>query len=700
MTTFLALLAPALLALQTPQEEPASAPQPAKAVERVALVGGRVHSMVPGEAPRTATILIEDGKIAAIEPGLELAAGTVRLDIAGKHVVPGLIDAYVNFDPDHDALYVASGVTTIRDVGGEFAQRVRERRPERRDRVPGPTLITAGALLDGDPPSSRDAVVLRDAAAAQAYLPLLFQERVDFLSVFFGVPEDAWKKTIELAHEKELQVWGPVPSATTLPAALAAGQDGFHFLDGLLPEGGMWDSSEPSDFDARIQALSAARRPLVPLFHASSQRLENQLEHEQNLKLLALLAPSYEVWWKAELSGRMGMLSGEHMSAGRRAIEAQAGVLRRLHASGVPLVPGSGAPSPWLFPGQSLHLELARWVKIGMEPADVLALATRGAAEALGIADERGTLAVGRAADLVVTAGDPTADLATLVDPEMVVVRGRVLERADLDDLLAGVAEAVRLARVELERPLEIAPPDIPQGGVVVLEGLVESESLGQRVSGERFRIARFDDGSLIYAGRVAYPRSVGGETHELTIEQLVKDDALTEVHVALRQGASVFELRGIWTAGTWRMQTQLDGRVVGSVQTASGHPACAEISSVTSLLILAQEPLGERVPVLYFHAGLESEYVNWRTELDDNGDHQIRTHVGRKALRLNELGAPELVLSQVGSGVVRTHLVSCDAFGGPGHPLPAGKRKSAAKAPAANEESLKPGGASESDGK
>ena len=192
--------------------------------------------------------------------------------------------------------------------------------------------------------------------------------------------------------------------------------------------------------------------------------------------------------------------------------------------------------------------------------------------------------------------------------------------------------------------------------------------------------------GDIYYVGVPGRPTWIVNRPDEIErvlvhSKQFVKGGELNEVHVALRQGDSVFEQRGIWTAGTWRMQTKLDGRVVGPVETVRGHPACAEVSSVTSLLVLAQEPLGERVPVLYFHAGLESEYVNWRVELDGNGDHQIRTHVGRKACRFNQLGAPELLLSQVGSGVVRTHLVSCDAFGGPGHPLPAEKRRSPAGA-------------------
>ena len=86
-------------------------------------------------------------------------------------------------------------------------------------------------------------------------------------------------------------------------------------------------------------------------------------------------------------------------------------------------------------------------------------------------------------------------------------------------------------------------------------------------------------------------------------------------------------------------------------------------------------------------HPEVQRQVAHVRTDLDRFSMLEISSLVrhgycvGRKACRFNQLGAPELLLSQVGSGVVRTHLVSCDAFGGPGHPLPAEKRRSPAGA-------------------
>ncbi len=662
----------------TPRRHPGKAPTPApRSEERVALVGGVVHTMVRGEAPRVATILIEGGRIAAVGE-LELPPGTVRRELSGQHVVPGLIDGYVNFDPEHDALYLAAGITTVRDVGGDHVVLLQEREREARERVPGPALITPGALLDGDPPASARAVVLRNAQAAEGYLPILFEEDVDFLSVFLGLPEDAWRRSIELAHEHDLQVWGPVPRAVDLARALRVGQDGFHFLDTLLPPDFDWESGELPALDERIATLARSHRPLVPLLQASALRLRNQGADEDLLKLFGLLAPSYETWWKTELTGRCEVMTEQRLETGRRVVEKQARLLERLQQAGVPLLPGSGAPQPWLFPGQALHQELAQWVSAGIPRHEVLELATRGAAEALGISGQRGTIVPGAIADLVVVEGDPSQDLARLIDPELVVIRGRVLERSDLAERLATLARDQARVREELARPVSIEPPPTPAEGVVILEGSVESELFGTRVSSERYRVARLPGDVLLYSGRVLYPPSGSEPGREMTIQQSVRAGELEQVQVTLSGGKAVLEFRGLWTANTWRMQSLLDGKLLANAKPLHEHPVCVEVSSVTALLILGQNPPGEREPVLHLHPGLEAELVAWRVELDDRGDHQIRTNLGRKAFRLNAQGALEFAMTQVGQSTLRTRLLSFDAFGGPGLPLPEGKRSSA----------------------
>src|SRR5437763_10205290 len=74
-------------------------------LDSLAITGGTVLTMVPGERPVVATVLIEDDHVVAVGPKVEIPAAARRYDASGKFVIPGLIDAFVNHDPDHDRLY-------------------------------------------------------------------------------------------------------------------------------------------------------------------------------------------------------------------------------------------------------------------------------------------------------------------------------------------------------------------------------------------------------------------------------------------------------------------------------------------------------------------------------------------------------------------------------------------------------------------
>lgn len=638
----------------------------------VALVGGTVHSMVPGEEPRVATVLVRGERIEAVAPDLELPADVERIEVTGKHVVPGLIDGMVHFDAEQDALFVASGVTAVRDVGAERVKSLVERFPEARDRTPGPALYTAGAILDGDPPASTSAVVLRDVNAVDSLLPILFEDQVDFVSIHHGLTPEVWRRVLELAHEREYRVWGPLPRGVPLDDALALHQDGIFYLDALLPAEVDWKVVQAAGLEPAIEKLKAGRTAVTPLLYPLASRF---LDQREGVELLRLLAPTYERWWLGELDTRLRRMDDAVRTVGGRVVEKQRAAVRRLHEVGVRLVPGSGAPHPWLFPGQSFHLELSEWEHAGIPPAEILRAATRGSAEAMGVTAARGAIAPGLVADLLCVAADPRETVRALREPELVVVRGRVLDRRELDEMLRALNDRLDAERAALDAPIELAAPPTPEGGAVLLEGRVVNLALGQRISEERYRVIRLENGRTLFSGRTGYPRAKEETTREMLVEQTTDDAGrLESFRVALQDGEHQLRCEGAWTAESLHLRRYLDDTSLDT-KTFDHRPACLDLASVTTLLILAQRDLDRPFPVLILHESLEPEAATWLMELDDKGDHQVRTHMGRLAFRLDELGAPELSRSAVGTGIVETRKLESNAFGGPGLPLPASKR-------------------------
>ncbi|HVS18285.1 MAG TPA: hypothetical protein VMT18_06780, partial [Planctomycetota bacterium] len=270
--------------------------------------GGTVHTQVPGEAPRAADVLVVDGRVRAVGEGLELPEGAERIDAVGLHVLPGLIDGMVHHDAEHDLLHTAAGVTVLRDHGNDPAAILGQRERGVRDARGGPWLSICGAVLDGHPPSSPNALVLADEHAAHALVPNLIAAQVDFLSVQSNLGAAAWREVLALAHaagsESErapLQVWGPRPRALSLAELLAGGQDGLVFLDGLLPEGRGWEDVGEDELESAARAAADADLRVTPMLGATARLMRHQ---DAGLEALAELGPQYTRLWRAELRAR------------------------------------------------------------------------------------------------------------------------------------------------------------------------------------------------------------------------------------------------------------------------------------------------------------------------------------------------------------------------------------------------------------
>ncbi len=648
-------------------EAPAGEETPANPALPPALLlrGGTVHSMTPGEAPRRADVLIEGDRIRALGEISKVPADAMVIDLEGKHLIPGLIDGLANHDSDHDALYVAAGVTLIRDNGNQRMRILLEREREARDRVPGPDLFIAGLILDGQPPATNESVVLADEVVAATLLPQLLEDDLDFFSVHRGIPVGAWRRAIRVAHEAGIELWGFLPAALALEDALGAHMDGLFGLDGFLPAGKGWGQITIDELAPRIAAAAKAGLEVTPLLDATAVTLRNW---DEEPAVMSALSPHYLPLWRARIE-EIRATPPEMRESLQVTLARESELLVKLHAAGVHLVPGSGAPNVLLAPGEALLDELDLWVSAGLTAETVLELATHGAAEALGISEERGSIAAGRLADVVVLAADPSVDLAALRRPELVVVRGRPLDRAALDERLDALRAAQAEQQAELARPLDVPLPVLPEGDVV-LEARYESLALGLRVSAEHLAVVRTTDGATAYCTRMISPGGPTSQGTEVELCQRVRDEKLESFDLAIRGGGIEVTIKGLLIGGLLQVERRTNGFFQDNNR-ASKPIEVVDIGSALTDVLIAQRWTAGRHYALYFE-GIDPVESEWAMEIAAD-DHRFLVSTGQGPLvtGFDEHGAPLFSFRRAGNAHTELRRLDVRTFGGPGLALP-----------------------------
>jgi hypothetical protein len=629
------------------------------------LRGATVHTMLPGEAPRIADVLLEGDRIQAVGEHLELPANATSIDLEGKHLIPGLIDGLANHDSDQDALYVTSGVTLIRDNGNQRMRILLEREREARDRVPGPDLFIAGLILDGSPPATNESVVLADEVAAATLLPQLLEDHVDFFSVHRGIPVGAWRRAIRIAHEARIELWGFLPTAVSLEEACEAHMDGLFGLDGFLPAKKSWQEISVDDLAPRIAAAAKAGLEVTPLLDATAVTLR---AWDAEPAVMSALAPYYLPLWRARIE-EIRATPPEVREVLDASLARQSELLLRLHAAGVRLVPGSGAPNALLAPGEGLLDELDLWVHAGLSPAAVLEMATYGAAEALGIAEERGSIAPGRIADLVALDADPEKALASLRVPSLVVVRGRALDRAALDERVQTLRDAQAERLTELAKPLDVPLPTLPPGDIV-LEARYETEALGLRASAEHLAVVRLRDGATAYCTRMISPGGATSDATEVELSQTIREGKLESFDLAIRGGGIEVTAKGLLLGGLLQVERRTNGFFQDNNR-ARKPIELVDIGSALTDILIGQSWKDGRHFALYFE-GIDPVESEWAMQIAED-DHRFLVSTGQGPLvsGFDANGAPLFSFRRAGNAHTELRRLDVRTFGGPGLALP-----------------------------
>src|SRR5580658_141696 len=454
-----------------------SAPPPSLAITHVTLIDGTGAAALPDM-----TVLIADERIAAIgpSPSVSISRSTKTLDATGKVLMPGLVDMHVHLTGASEPtgsrefilpLLLANGITTARDMGGDLDALVTLRHEIENGKLQAPRIFFAGPYLDGGPPFFQPSLVVTNSTEAVDDVHSLISRGADFIKVQSNLGRDAYFAIADVCRREQITFVGHVPDRVTAAEASDAGQKSIEHLTGILRA---CSSEEPSLM--RKQFAAAPKKPTVG--QSVNRELAWQIEllqsysDEQAASLIANFLRN-QTWqvptlillrndafptpesdpsrdprrkyiplqvlanWEKGTKDRDKGATAEEFALRSRMMQASLRIVGKMNASGVPIMAGTDTTAPYVFPGSSLHEELALLVQAGLTPMQALQAATKRPAEFLGKLQTQGTIEVGKIANLLLLDENPLEDIHNTQKIRAVVLRGKLLDRNFLDELLS-----------------------------------------------------------------------------------------------------------------------------------------------------------------------------------------------------------------------------------------------------------------------
>jgi hypothetical protein len=433
-----------------------------------------VISVRDGAVSPSVTVVIKKGRITAVaKVGLvDQGRGVQIVNANGKYMVPGLWDMHVHsalVDPAWDEkviypLYMANGVTGIRDMGGDPEVLESRRKRIESGELLGPHMILAGPFLAGGK-SDRQTIAVNTPEEARQAVDAVKKQGLDFVKILSNVPRDSYFAIADESAKQGIPFAGHVPYSVSVREAATAGQRSIEHLTGVLLACSSQEEDlrtqrlaalakhdyvaygklgpqtlstyDPTKADALFRQLAQSNTWQVPTLvwtEANSNIDDPELESDSRLRYVP--ASVRKQWDPAKLRANT---SPEDLISLKAEAARDIEIVKAMHNAGVHVMAGSDGPDPYVFPGFSLHDELEWLVKAGFTPLQALQSATFNPALFLGKIDSHGLVEEKHGADLVLLDANPLDDIRNTRKIFGVVANGKYYSRKDLDTMLEQV---------------------------------------------------------------------------------------------------------------------------------------------------------------------------------------------------------------------------------------------------------------------
>lgn len=446
----------------------------------IALVGGTVIDGNGGPPIRDASVIIKDGRIVWVgsRSRARYPNDTKVINLNGKYVIPGLIDLHVHYSDWMGELFLAHGVTTIKDVGNDVEWMSTISAEMDQGKARGPRIFYVGNGIDSPPPERDHHIGVDDPVSAKRAVTLLHSRGVCAIKLREKASPDIVQAVISQAHQLGLPVSGHI-GRTNAREAATFGIDGLEHATGIVeatidgpkpprPDGdvarAVWEMKSyglinDAKADELMKFLANRKVALIPTLSnfwrmATPRRDEfakEDAEYAVNPLLSYVPEPIRKNWATSLLYKANTPDDQAQIDVGYR--KAQDVFIKFYRAGGRLL---AGTDTVISVPGLTLHRELLLLLDAGLTPSQAISVATRDNARFFGKGAEFGTISIGKLADLVVLDANPLADLANLRKVAMVMKGGQIVDTTYHRDYSVPTPKPTLTRPLWIERQLKI----------------------------------------------------------------------------------------------------------------------------------------------------------------------------------------------------------------------------------------------------
>ena len=437
--------------------------------------------VIEGRLLEKRNIAIRNGRIVGVETAAASSAweeAHETIDASGKFAIPGLWDMHVHFGGGEALieenrnllpLYVAYGVTTVRDAAGDLSASVFEWRAEiATGKTLGPTIFTSGPKIEGRGsiwPGDTEVGTREEIVAA---LERLREAKADFVKITDDkLSPELFMIALAEARERGFRTSAHIPMAITIEEASAAGLSSIEhmayaykagstkegeiaqrFRSGELTSQQAWTQLETTFERATAMAayarLATQGAAVTPTLNGSRVIAYLDQDDHRDDEYLKYIGPGLQATyaWRVERAAKDDAAT---IRRRHERYERIASALPLLQQAGVRILAGTDAGflNSFNYPGVGLHEELQVFVRTGLTPLQALRAATINGAEFMERADVSGSIAVGKLADVVLLDANPLQSIDATRRIDTVILRGEIYTRAELDAMLRDVAGRV-----------------------------------------------------------------------------------------------------------------------------------------------------------------------------------------------------------------------------------------------------------------